>query len=126
MTKKEQFNSVTLDFEKMSAIDIFDFEEHSGGVDLQSFVDQLKAGNVNEDNYIKYLRPLVALIWVNARRDHPGLTYEDVAAQPLVPLFGAIKAPDDAPVAPLTPLEPRMTAAERRAARSAATSNAKK
>lgn len=85
-------DNLTFDFDKVSAQDMWDFEEHSGGLDLMDFAEELKRGKITEKNFFKNLKPIVAIAWIIVRQKNPAVTFEEVSTHPMLPLFTAIRA----------------------------------
>lgn len=99
---------VRLDIDELSAADYEDFESVTG-MDLLEFATAMQEGRINERNFLKNLKPLTAFLWVCWRKDHEGLTHEDVRHMGLGKLLKGIEivqVPVEGSTAPAREISP--------------------
>lgn len=85
------FDNLTFDYDQMSAQDMWDFQRESGGRNLQQFAEMFEKGEINEGNFFDHLREVVAFVWIIVRQNNPGVTFEEVAEHPLIPMLTSIQ-----------------------------------
>lgn len=84
--------NLTYNHDDLSAQDLWDFKDHSGGMDIREFAEMLQRDVITEENFTQYLRQIIAFVWIIVRKDNPGVTFDDVAKHPMLPLFSSVSA----------------------------------
>lgn len=72
---------IKFDYDKITARDLDDFEDATGGVDLVTFGQMMEAGQLDGADALRsreHRVPFMAFVWIALRRGYPNLTFDEV------------------------------------------------